>query len=64
MRRANAGQYDEATAVYAKQAEGTSLASVAAKVADCTCSNYLREIEYTVDLEMIKSEDANVQPYY
>ena len=56
--------YDEATAVYTIKAAGTTVASVASKAADCTCSNYLREIEYTVDLEMIKTEDASVQPYY
>jgi hypothetical protein len=50
--------FDESTGVYTLAADGASLASVAAGASDCTCSNYLREIEYTVDLEIIKKDDT------
>jgi hypothetical protein len=40
-------------------------ANIASTVsADCTCTNYLKEIEYTVGLEAIKPEDKTINPYY
>ena len=57
-------KYDEATGEYTEQASGASLASTVTTGSDCTCSNYLREIEYTANLELVKSEDASVQSYY
>lgn len=52
--------YDEVTGKYSDG--GTDLAS---KISgDCTCSNYLREIEYTVDLEKIVPEDKALNAYF
>jgi hypothetical protein len=55
---------DETTGTYAKQPEGTSLAATVTAGGDCTCNNFLREIDYLVDLEKITPSDTSINPYY